>query len=117
MKGMKTALGVAAALLVVLGGFYYTQNAQAPAPAGQEDAAGKQRAMSVEQYVRDNISAFSPKPEVLGGTFYVTKIAAANGAGTVEYEDGHNAYTADFTYTVDERGAYSINSFVLTKEN
>lgn len=67
---------------------------------------------TVEEYVAENISALSPEPEVLGGTYFVTAIEAENGSGTVSYEDGHNAYTADFTYT---QGAseITIDSFVI----
>jgi hypothetical protein len=74
-----------------------------------------ERAMPIEDYVRLNISELSPEKEVLGGTYYVTKIEAHGGAGTVEYEDGHNAYVADFTYSTDERGAITMNSFVIRK--
>lgn len=68
---------------------------------------------SVEEYVSRNISKLSPEKEVLGGKFYVTKIEAHGGAGTVEYEDGHNAFTADFTYTVDEKGAVHVTAFTV----
>lgn len=66
----------------------------------------------IEQYVSDNISSLSPEPEVLGGTYYVTSIAAADGKGVVSYEDGHNAYTADFTYSI-AAGVVSIDSFAI----
>ena len=68
---------------------------------------------SVEAYVAANISTLSSKPEVLGGTFYVTGIEAADGKGTVSYEDGHNAYTADFTYSFREDGSVSVDSFTV----
>ena len=68
---------------------------------------------SIDQYIADNISSLSPEPEVLGGTYYVTSIETENGAGVVSYEDGHNAYTADFTYSVSAEGAISIDSFVI----
>jgi hypothetical protein len=73
------------------------------------------RVMSVEDYVKLNISELSPEKEVLGGKYYVTEIEARGGAGTVKYEDGHNAYVADFTYTTDEIGAITITSFLLRK--
>lgn len=69
----------------------------------------------VESYVRENIASLSPRDEVLGGVFFVTKIDVGNdGTGTVEYEDGHNAYTADFTFETggDE---VEITSFVVRK--
>ncbi len=68
---------------------------------------------SIEEYVRKNISTLSPEPEVLGGTFYVTSIEASNGSGVVSYEDGHVAFTADFTYATNESGAVSVDSFVV----
>ena len=65
---------------------------------------------SIEEYVTKNISTLSTEPEQLGGTFYVTSIEAQDGSGVVSYEDGHNAYTADFIYTTDP---LSITSFVI----
>lgn len=70
-----------------------------------------QSVQTVEEYVADNISTLSPEKEVLGGTFYVTNIEAQDGSGTVEYEDGHIALTADFTYTTDEEGNVEVTSF------
>ncbi|MES3031147.1 MAG: hypothetical protein V4697_01900 [Patescibacteria group bacterium] len=57
---------------------------------------------SAEDYVRENISTLSPVKEQVGGKFFVTEIEANDGSGFVSYEDGHNAYTADFTYTYEE---------------
>ena len=62
-----------------------------------------------QKHITTNISALSPIKEQLGGTFFVTTIQAADGAGVVKYEDGHNAYTADFTYEADG----SITSFTI----
>jgi hypothetical protein len=89
----------AAALLAML--FAMPQSASAP--------AGK--VMSIESYVTQNITELSPEPEVLGGTFHVTSIEASDGAGVVAYEDGHNAYTADFTYTMSDMDGIDITSF------
>lgn len=73
------------------------------------------RAMSLENYIKLNISELSTQagtPEVLGGKFYVTEILVAEGSGLVKYEDGHNAYTANFTYTTEpNHGAITITSF------
>jgi membrane-bound inhibitor of C-type lysozyme len=71
--------------------------------------------VSIEDYVTANISALSPEKEVLGGKFYVTKIEAHGGAGTVWYEDGHNAFVADFKYLINEAGEPSVTSFTLRK--
>ncbi|MBI5134122.1 MAG: hypothetical protein HZA81_01930 [Candidatus Taylorbacteria bacterium] len=73
----------------------------------------EERAMPVEDYVRLNISELSPVKESLGGSFFVTSIEARAGAGTVRYEDGHSAYTADFAYSIDERGAIDMRSFEI----
>lgn len=70
------------------------------------------RMMSIDNYVKIYISELSPMPEVLGGTFYVTLIETNNGRGVVSYEDGHNAYTADFTYT-EKEGSVLVTSFVV----
>lgn len=78
---------------------------EAPAPTG--------KLMSVESYVTQNISALSPVKEEVGGTFHVTDIAVNNGTGVVSYEDGHNAYTADFTYASDDRTGHAITSFII----
>ena len=67
--------------------------------------------LAVENYVRENISTLSPEPAVLGGTFYVTAIDVGDGMGTVEYEDGHIALTADFTFTQTATGEVIIESF------
>jgi hypothetical protein len=57
------------------------------------------------QHLTANISLLSPEPEVLGGMFYVTDIrfTSAN-SGVVEYEDGHIALVADFTYEFTAQG-------------
>lgn len=69
------------------------------------------RYMDINSFVRNSISFLSPVKESLGGTFYVTKIETSAGTGVVEYEDGHNAYTADFTYTVSQDGKPTIETF------
>ena len=66
---------------------------------------------TIEAYVRRNISVLSSVKEQLGGTFYVTALEAQDGAGTVQYEDGHNAYTADFTYETAADGNLSVTSW------
>lgn len=71
--------------------------------------------MSIESYVSQNISELSPEKAVLGGTFYVTEIQVADGKGTVEYEDGHIALVADFTYTASDRQGINITSFTVRR--
>ncbi|HEX5774531.1 MAG TPA: hypothetical protein VFY28_01035 [Candidatus Paceibacterota bacterium] len=69
--------------------------------------------VSIEDYVRTHISELSPEEAVLGGTFYVTAIEASNGTGVVSYEDGHIAFTADFTYETATDGMPAVTSFVI----
>ena len=70
---------------------------------------------SVTSYISKNISALSPEKEVLGGTFYVTNITFDAGSGTVLYEDGHNAYTANFTYEYKDSGEVEVTSFEIVE--
>ncbi len=69
----------------------------------------------VISYISKNISNLSPEKETLGGTFYVTNITLDRGEGTVEYEDGHNAHTANFEYSFDEKGAVRVINFVIVQ--
>jgi hypothetical protein len=84
-----------------------------PAPDVEQAPAGK--LMSIEDYVSQNISALSPDKEVVGGKFFVTEISAGDGRGVVQYEDGHIAYTADFTYVSDDRTGHEITSFIIRR--
>lgn len=75
------------------------------------------RADAIETYVKTNISTLSPVQATMGGTFYVTRIRILNGEGTVNYEDGHMAYVADFTYTVsDDNSVVEVLSFTLRED-
>jgi hypothetical protein len=115
-KSHASYIGVFVALILV--GYIFWANLF-PTPnltlPGQQNAPIPQysETISIEDYVRQNISLLSPQKEQVGGTFYVTSIEAHGGAGTVSYEDGHNAYTADFTYAVDERGNPKVGSFAV----
>lgn len=77
----------------------------------QDTSAPTGKLMTIENYIAMQISELSPVKEQLGGRFYVTSIQAADGHGVVSYEDGHNAYTADFTYTSSDQTGYTITSF------
>lgn len=74
---------------------------------------GGTRVMSIESYVTQNISELSPIKAPVGGTYYVTEIEADEGKGVVKYEDGHYAFVADFTYSLDVDTGITINSFVI----
>lgn len=67
----------------------------------------------VSIYLQENLSIISPEPEVLGGTFYPTRIEfTGDNAGVIDYEDGHIALTALFTYDIS-LGRVSILEFNL----
>ena len=71
----------------------------------------------VENYIRDNISALSPEPAVLGGTFYVTSIQFISpNSSVVDYEDGHIALSAQVDFFVLEN-IVEIKNFTLINEN
>ncbi|HVU06894.1 MAG TPA: hypothetical protein VHE10_03875 [Candidatus Paceibacterota bacterium] len=82
-------------------------------PADSTLSTSSAKAMPIEDYVKLYISELSPVKETLGGRFSVTDIEARGGAGTVSYEDGHNAYVADFTYSISDIGGVDVNSFAL----
>lgn len=76
------------------------------------------KVMSIERYITQNISSLSPEKEVLGGKFYVTSIQltsgdGASGTGVVQYEDGHIALTADFSYDISDEKGITIKSFIV----
>lgn len=88
----------------------------ATAPTVREPSgAVSDRVMDIDTYIRLHISDLSTVPEVLGGTFFVTDIHSSDGSGVVQYEDGHNAYVADFSYSADPNGGYSVTSFVVRR--
>src|SRR3989344_2008190 len=102
-------IAVCAGAFVIFLLFSLTANAPTTEPTG--------KVMSIESYVTQNISTLSPEKEVLGGTFYVTNIQVtpregASGTGVVQYEDGHIALVADFSYEVNDRGI-TIKSFTV----
>jgi hypothetical protein len=118
----KIALLAIIIIAVGIGGFFaYDSNTTEPTPAPQQEtrttttSAPQGKLMSVEAYVTQNISALSPIKETMGGTFYVTEIEVEpeENKGKVEYEDGHNAYVAEFTYTSNDRTGHTITSFVV----
>ncbi|MCR4333620.1 MAG: hypothetical protein NUV60_01165 [Patescibacteria group bacterium] len=107
-------------VILGLGAYLYvlTQEPAQPTSGIEQPGAGDEngRSISAEEYVRANISQLSPESAVLGGTFYVTRVEAEGGAGIVEYEDGHIAFVADFTYEVDSDGGITITSFIVREE-
>lgn len=101
-------------ILVSLGyGLYYYSNTDT-SPTDSNSIVVENND-SVIKYVSANISELSSEKEVLGGTFYITNIVADAGTGTVDYEDGHNAYQANFSYSFDEKGKVQIDSFQIVE--
>lgn len=103
--------------IVLCGGAWFivrdlkeAQNTETPNSTTTEDGG---RYMDIESYVRYDISNLSPIKESLGGTFYVTSLETHDGTGVVSYEDGHNAYTADFTYEISGIGQPLVRNFVI----
>jgi hypothetical protein len=107
-KSFTTYVAICAAV-AIFGYLFWPMFFPQPVPQVPETT----RVISVEEYVKSNISSLSPVKETMGGTFYVTHIDAHGGIGTVSYEDGHNMYIADFRYTVDENGSVKIATFNL----
>jgi hypothetical protein len=101
-------------ILLIAGALFYAVN-RGKTGDYTSDGATTMPSMTIEEYVRKNISTLSPEKEQVGGTFYVTNIEAAGGVGTVKYEDGHVAYVADFTYVTDQNGTVSVTSFTVRK--
>lgn len=115
-------IGILIIIALVVGGYFAYGRSAAPEPETASDEIPEQssetpqgKLMSVEAYVTQNISALSPIKAMMGGTFYVTEIKVEPSArtGHVKYEDGHNAYEADFTYTSNDRTGHTITSFVV----
>ncbi len=103
---------IAILVIVTLGyGIYTLINTETP-PVVQNEPENQD---SVIAYISKNISSLSPEKETVGGTFYVTNITFDRGSGTVDYEDGHNAYTANFTYEFGVSGEVKITDFTLVE--
>jgi hypothetical protein len=102
-------------ILILAIGYFAFQALERPDQQPQAGDPEVQNPDSVTSYISKNISALSPEKEVLGGTFYVTNITFDAGTGTVEYEDGHNAYTARFSYEFSDTGRVSITSFEIVE--
>lgn len=68
--------------------------------------------IAVKDFLTNYISILSKEKEILGGKFYITNFELKdNNSGIVEYEDGHIALKASFTYKIDknfEQNTYSV---------
>lgn len=101
--------------IVIAAGFALYQGTDLGRAPSQPQDAPTQNPDGVVAYVSRNIASLSPQKAVNGGTFYVTNITLDNGSGTVEYEDGHIALVADFTYAFAENGEVRVTSFEITE--
>ena len=112
-----TQKALIAAIILISGGaltWAYYEPVKEPAKPVQTQT---QPTQTPEAFIAANLSDIAPEKATMGGTFYVTKISSskqADGtiAGDVEYEDGHNAYTAHYILRV-ENGSYFVQSFKL----
>ena len=113
----KKRIIIIALVIAVLGIFAYTiyhNNTVEPEGYTGPNASVNERADAIEGYIRQNLTTLSPVVATMGGTHYVTRIRLLDGEGTVWYEDGHNAYIADFTYTVSEDNKdVAVQTFVV----
>ena len=68
------------------------------------------------EYLKSNISRLSQEKEVLGGTFYIVDLNLIdNEHARVSYEDGHNAYTAEILFYIDENRGIVVKEFTIIK--
>ncbi len=78
--------------------------------------SNQEEPMSIEDYISTNISSLvgdNADISTEGVSFDVTSVEAVDGTGTAYFDDGTNSYMADFTYSIDENGVISINSFTV----
>ncbi len=110
---MKTSAIIVLIVAIAAGAGWYFWTAPAAPSEEIESPTGKY--MGIESYVKNNISELSPSKEQVGGTFYVTDLSITSPtSGVVSYEDGHNAYVADFTYRTDpETYRPEVTTFVI----
>ncbi len=94
--------------------------------AGQETSSERNGASSlseaskaaVDAYLRGHISELSTEPEVLGGKFYVTDIAfLSDTRARVWYEDGHNAFKAEFDFFINADNEVREVNFRVIQRN
>jgi len=110
-------IAVTIAILAIFAYAIYQNTTAEPDISPSPHEAINARADAIESYIRTNLTELSPVEPSMGGTFYVTRIRLLDGEGTVNYEDGHMAYTADFTYTVSEDNrTIEVTSFTLRED-
>lgn len=115
-------LTVVIASAVIVGGAYAVKTWQGQERPGETESpqGGTDTSWQtlVGDHIRNNISELSPKEEVLGGTFHVTSINfSGTSSAIVEYEDGHQAHTAQAEFNVTPEEEVTITSFELMEED
>ena len=106
---MKKSLLIIAIIAIIIGVLYFISKKEVIAPAVVPPVVtdtNLAEEVSVESYLRANISKLSPVKTVLGGTWYVVSdtVDLVKNTGTVVYEDGHIQETKNFSYTTNEKG-------------
>ena len=112
------------AIVALCAGLFAFTTQQAAAPTGglkqeisqddnRQEEAYKNSKMDLPTYLGVHIAELSPVQETLGGKFYVTDVEARDNKGTVMYSDGHNQYTAVFSYKEDPKTGFTITAFKL----
>lgn len=79
---------------------------------GNRGSANSGDLNKVGDYISANISSLAPIKETVGGKFFITTISLKKGGGIMNYEDGHNAYSATFDYKV-ENSLVSVSNIKL----
>lgn len=97
------------------GALYLVESRRSSPPVQQSYTP--QNPDSVIEYISRTISDLSPEPATQGGTFFVTNITLDSGVGTVEYEDGHMLYRAQFSYEYTESGEVRVTQFELLEDD
>ena len=106
-------------IISLSGSFYLIMNlqipvAKTPTPVAQASLPTKTlRSVTVSKYISENLATLSPVKTQEGQSFSVSKIMLTAATGTVEYSDGKGTYTADFTYSLDDTGKTSVQSFTV----
>lgn len=82
--------------------------------AWEEPCLSQEEEDLVKAYISQNISALSPRKEVLGGQFYVTQFRFTQpGQVVVDYEDGHIALQGQAEYEISGNNVDIKNFFLL----
>jgi hypothetical protein len=112
---MKRFIAAAATLAILIAGaalWSAAATGMGKAASLQAFAPRDARLAALADFFNENLGVLSPVKPSLGGHFFVTDVTAADGSGIVAYEDGHNAYAADFLYS-ESGGSLRVESFKM----